>query len=121
MKPLFYCCTLILIVLMTQCKQASNPQGLLVDSVAFRLEHEGKQIELFTIQNSRGMVVQLTNYGAKIVSVIVPDKDGNFADVCLGYETAQKYIDGSVSHLCWWILPRWQSRLPCLFNQLPKM
>jgi len=97
MKPFFYCGTLILIALMTQCKQPSNTQSLLVDSAAFRMEYEGKQIELFTIQNSMGMVVQVTNYGAKIVSVIVPDKNGEFADVCLGYESAQKYIDGLAS------------------------
>ncbi|MDZ7607397.1 MAG: aldose epimerase family protein [Cyclobacteriaceae bacterium] len=94
MKPLFYTYSLLLITLITHCKPAPDPSTLLVDAETFRMEHEGKQIDLFTIKNSRGMMVQVTNYGAKIVSVIVPDKDGKFADVCLGYETAQQYLDG---------------------------
>ncbi len=94
MKPFYYTCFLLFIMLITHCKPAPDPTALLVDAETFPLEYEGKQIELFTIKNSRGMLVQITNYGAKIVSVIVPDKDGNFADVCLGYETAQQYLDG---------------------------
>lgn len=63
----------------------------------FQVTHDGKKIDLFTLKNSRGMIVQITNYGGKIVSIIVPDRDGNFGDVCLGYESADEYLNGIAS------------------------
>lgn len=68
-----------------------------MDTTAFQIEHDGKQIDLFTLQNAQGMVVQITNYGGKIVSILVPDKDGIMEDVCLGYASAEGYINGSAS------------------------
>ena len=56
--------------------------------------YKGKEISLFTLSNSNGMVVQLTNFGAKIASVIVPDRDGNFTDVVQGYETIEEWLKG---------------------------
>ena len=64
---------------------------------AFHVTHDGKQVELFTLRNTKGMVVQITNYGGKIVSIIVPDREGNMGDVCLGYESAEEYINGIAS------------------------
>lgn len=63
----------------------------------FQVTHEGKKIDLFTLKNSKGMIVQVTNYGGKLVSIIVPDKNGKFSDVCLGYESADEYINGIAS------------------------
>ena len=45
----------------------------------------GKDILLYTVKNEKGAYVQLSNIGAGIVSVVVPDKDGNLSDVVLGY------------------------------------
>jgi len=72
-------------------------ETLMINPNKFDLLHEGKQVKLFTLSNSQGMVVQITNYGGKIVSIIVPDTNGNFADVCLGYESAEEYINGIAS------------------------
>ena len=47
---------------------------------------EGEAIILYTMRNSRGASVQLTNIGASVVSVQVPDRDGTLADVVLGYK-----------------------------------
>ena len=68
-----------------------------MDRTAFQTEHDGKSVDLYTIKNSKGMVVQLTNYGGKIVSILVPDRDGNLADINLGYESAEAYINGTAS------------------------
>jgi aldose 1-epimerase len=79
------------------CSEHKDKEDLLMDPSAFDIQHNGKQIRLFNLQNTNGMVVQITNYGGKIVSIIVPDKNGNFDDVCLGYESAKGYIEGSAS------------------------
>ncbi len=50
-------------------------------------------IKEYTLMNKKGMVVKITNYGATITSIIVPDKNGEFADVALGYDTVEGYIN----------------------------
>ena len=52
----------------------------------------GKEIYLYTLKNESGAYVQLSNIGAGIVSVVVPDKDGNLADVVLGYSDPLNYF-----------------------------
>lgn len=47
---------------------------------------------LYTIGNSNGMEVCFTNFGGRIVSILVADKDGNMQDVCLGHDNIQDYI-----------------------------
>mgnify|MGYP002226577481 FL=1 len=51
----------------------------------FRTEVNGKQTDLFVLKNKNGMEVCITNYGGRIVSVMVPDKDGKMRDVVLGF------------------------------------
>lgn len=59
---------------------------------------EGEAIILYTLSNDRGAEVRLSNFGAAIVSVTVPDRDGNFADVVLGYKHPESYFfDGAAS------------------------
>jgi len=50
-------------------------------------------IKEFTLQNKNGMVVKITNYGATITSIVVPDRDGNMADVAMGYDSVEGYIN----------------------------
>lgn len=52
---------------------------------------QGKRIGLFTLRNPNGMIAQITNYGAKIVSLYAPDKDGKLADVVLGFSTLKEW------------------------------
>ena len=55
----------------------------------------GEKTDLYVLTNSRGMVVTITNYGATVVSIEVPDRTGKFADVVLGYDTAKEYEEGT--------------------------
>ena len=50
------------------------------------------EVTLITITNDNGASVTLSTLGAGIVSVVVPDRDGNMADVALGYGCAADYI-----------------------------
>lgn len=59
---------------------------------------DGKPTGLFTIKNNNGIVVTLTNYGAKIVSVYAPDRDGKMADVILGFKSIEDYQKYGASH-----------------------
>lgn len=61
----------------------------------FRGEHKGKQTGLYTLKNRNGLIAQITNYGAIIVSIYAPDRYGNFADIVQGYDTISEYISGN--------------------------
>lgn len=53
----------------------------------------GKQTELVTIKNAKGMEVCLTNYGGRVVSISVPDKNGKMTDVVCSYDNIRQYAD----------------------------
>lgn len=55
-----------------------------------------RDVFLFTLENKNGVKVTLSSFGALIVKIEVPDKNGSIADVALGYDTLEKYkINGS--------------------------
>jgi aldose 1-epimerase len=56
---------------------------------------DDKVVELYRLKNANGMDVLITNYGATIVSLRVPDRSGQLDDVVLGYDSIQGYYNGS--------------------------
>lgn len=63
-----------------------------LDARNFRTEVDGEPTDLYVLTNKNGMEVCLTNFGARIVSVMVPGKDGELRDVVLGFDSIQDYI-----------------------------
>ncbi len=53
---------------------------------------DGVPVSLYTLTNSKGMRVSITNYGGIIVSLVVPDRHGKEDDVVLGYEAVEDYV-----------------------------
>ncbi len=60
----------------------------------FGVTANGIETELFTLTNANGMRVDITNYGATIVRLLVPDRNKQFGDVVLGYDTLAEYEAG---------------------------
>ena len=58
----------------------------------FQAEVDGKKTDLYILRNKNNMEVCITNFGGRIVSVMVPDKDGQMRDVVLGFDSIQDYI-----------------------------
>src|SRR6267143_5981403 len=54
----------------------------------------GAQIDLYTLSNKKGMEVSITNFGATVVALRVPDRAGKAADVVLGFDTLEGYENG---------------------------
>ena len=65
-----------------------NPDG-------FRKTIDGRKTDLYRLNNKAGMEVYVTNFGAVIVAIRVPDRDGNFGDVVLGHNTVEGYAAAS--------------------------
>ena len=61
---------------------------------AFGISKEGEQLSIYTLDNGK-MQVRLTDLGATIVSIIVPDKNGAMTDVVLGYDGPEGYYENS--------------------------
>ena len=74
--------------------------ALLLPEANFDTVVDNREVKLFTLYNPGGIAVQLTNYGASIVSVITPDKDGAFADICLGYNNIEGYLKDNMNQGC---------------------
>ena len=55
----------------------------------------GEQIELHSLSNKKGMEVSITNFGATVVTLKVPDRAGKAADIVLGYDTLDGYENGT--------------------------
>ena len=52
---------------------------------------DGRAVSMFTLTNSKGATMKVINYGGIIVSLEVPDKEGNLVDVVLGYDSLEAY------------------------------
>jgi aldose 1-epimerase len=64
-----------------------------LNPAAFDTTINEKPVKLYTLKNANGMEVCITNYGARIVSLVVPDRDGKPTDVVLGYDNIAQYAD----------------------------
>lgn len=74
-----------------QSEEALTKSGL--NPQQFQTEVNGKQTQLYTLTNTNGMEVCITNFGGRIVSVMVPDKTGEMKDVVLGFDNIADYIN----------------------------
>jgi len=75
----------------------SVPAYVELRAADFQKEVDGRQVNLYTIKNKNGMVVNITNYGARVEQVLVPDRDGKLGDVAQGYETIDQVMMGQGS------------------------
>lgn len=59
----------------------------------FGKTQDGREVDLYTLTNASQLVAKITNYGAILVSLEVPDREGKVADITLGYDTLDEYIE----------------------------
>lgn len=59
----------------------------------FQTEIDGKKTDLYILKNQNGYEVAVTNYGGSLVAIMVPDKDGQVANVIQGHDNIQDAID----------------------------
>ncbi len=91
-------------VLLTACAPKSGSEGLTksgLDPSKFETTVDGKAVKLYVLKNKAGMEVCATNYGGRIVSVMVPDRNNQWRDVVLGHDSIADYIhiDGNFGAL----------------------
>ena len=60
---------------------------------------DGKAVELFTLKNSKGMEAHIMTYGGILMSLKVPDRNGNLGDVVLGHDDLESYVSNNAPYL----------------------
>ncbi|MGA0559644.1 aldose epimerase family protein [Larkinella sp. VNQ87] len=75
----------------TSTAAADSASGL-PERSRFQKDVDGKQNDLYVLTNAKGMKVAITNYGGRIVSILVPDKTGKMVDVNLGHSSIDDYL-----------------------------
>jgi aldose 1-epimerase len=109
MKSIFVLVFTVAAALLQACNSPQNTSNktdsLMKDSIVSipdRANYQeiinGKQSDLFLLTNSKGMKVAITNYGGRIVSIIVPGKDGQPVDVALGCEKVSGYKGATTTY-----------------------
>ena len=78
---------------MADTTQVEKKSG--VSSVPFGKLPDGTQVSLFSLTNASGMKMTVMNYGGIITSLTAPDKNGNFEDIVLGYDSLSGYLTKS--------------------------
>jgi aldose 1-epimerase len=86
--------TLIAIVFIS-CNQSTKNKEMVKKDVFGT--HNGKEVYLLTLTNKAGNVIRLTNYGAKINWIEVPDKNGKKDNITFGYDTFEQTLRGDMS------------------------
>ena len=93
-KNLFFILGLFILIACTGKTEQEEKETLSgLKKSNFETEINGKQTHLFVLKNASGMEVTITNYGGRIVSVMVPDKNGEIQDVVLGFDSIDDYVN----------------------------
>lgn len=82
----------IALVALYSCKQA--PEKVTKEVWG---NHDGKEVDLFTLTNKDGNVIKLTNFGAKINWIEIPDRNGKKDNITFGYDTFDETLNGNFS------------------------
>ncbi|MBN2613623.1 MAG: galactose mutarotase [Bacteroidales bacterium] len=92
MKSFILIFTIVSLFLVSACKTEKEAKFTPLDNAKFETSINNKAVALFNLENSNGLMAQITNYGGRIAALWVPDRDGNFADIVTGYDSIEGFI-----------------------------
>lgn len=96
MKNLLPLTILVTLLMTSDDLSAQEPASTIKESVYGEMP-DGREVKLFTLTNEEGMVAQVTEYGAILVSLKAPDRDGKMADLTHGYDSLEGWL-GNTSY-----------------------
>ncbi|MDT0649499.1 aldose epimerase family protein [Autumnicola edwardsiae] len=76
-----------------QAEDTAENQKVLIEKSDFGTTPQGEQVEMYTLKNTGGMEVKIITYGGRITSLKAPDKNGDYEDVVLGFDTIEQYSE----------------------------
>jgi len=91
--------------------QEKEKSFVLLEKTSFEKEVDGKPVSLYTLDSGNGLIVQVTNFGLRVVSIWTPDKEGNYADVAIGYENIDRYLNNTGERFLGPVVGRYANRI----------
>lgn len=73
----------------------STATTVLLDSTKFQKEIDGKKTNLYLLKNKNGMQAAFTNYGGRLISLLVPDSAGKLVDVVVGFDSVDGFVNST--------------------------
>lgn len=101
----------ILSVFLVACSNSENKNLSLLENKNFDTSIENKKVSLYTLESGNGITMQVTNYGGRIVSLWVPDKEGKCEDIVFGFESMDKYINNEGERYLGPVIGRYANRI----------
>lgn len=89
-RLLFICCSFLILTACNNGPAATTLSGL--KKADFDTIVSGKKVSLFKLKNKNRLEVAITNYGGRIVSIWVPDRNNQFGDIMLAHQSIRDYI-----------------------------
>ena len=102
--------SILILSIFSSCSKTDSDIKLL-DKANFDTEIDGKKVSLYTLDSGNGLIMQVTNYGGRIVSLWVPDKNNKHEDVVLGFESINKYINNEGERFLGPVIGRYGNRI----------
>ncbi len=95
MNKLFAAIITVAIVFgITSC-QSNKKDNAMIEKTSFGKTSKGEEVYLYTLTNESGAQVKITNFGATVVALYMPDRNGNLQDIVLGYDNVSDYEKGT--------------------------
>lgn len=109
MKKLLY---FILPVLLFSCNHGEKKVELpLIDAKEFTRVIDNKEVGLYTLKSGNGITMQVTNFGGRVVTLWVPDRNGNYEDIVLGYQNIDRYLNNKGERYLGTVVGRYANRI----------
>ena len=77
----------------------------------FKKSIKGKKVALYTLKNNKGCEVAITNYGGTVLSIMVPDRNGNYANVIQGHDSIENHINNNPEPFLSTLVGRYGNRI----------
>ncbi len=85
-------CLGVVLSCLFSCSENKQTEIPLLDPKAFSADVDGKKTSLYTLESGNGIYMQVTNFGARVVTLWTPDKTGKYEDIVLGFENIDRYV-----------------------------
>lgn len=109
MKVFLY--SFLMCICLFSCSSSGYKDLPLFKPETFNITIDNKDVSLYTLQSGNGITMQVTNYGGRIVSLWVPDRNGKYEDVVFGFENINKYINNEGERYLGPVIGRYANRI----------
>jgi aldose 1-epimerase len=95
MRRIYLLSIILVIASFPSCNESEKKNPTVIKEVYGT--HNGKEVYLLTLTNKTGNVIKLSNFGARITWIEIPDRNGKKDNITFGYDTFEETIDGDIS------------------------